>query len=319
MANLKLSISRIKGFRYLNMIRRGKGGAAVFGPGMLQFAKWVVASREDTNLTYDLTDKSITYLAHTIAAVTRTPVSQVIEFIDEARYSHELQEYVISKTLSGPDRERSDAKCQFGRRLGWYALTRILKPSIVVETGIDKGLGAVLLCYGLLRNRQEGFDGKYYGADINQSAGWLLGPPYKDVGTILYGDAIESLKAFSQPIDLFINDSDHSADYEYQEYRTIMGKLSPGSVVLGDNSHCTNKLSLFSDETNRDFIFFREDPLNHWYQGAGIGISFERDATPQKCESARIAGRLAHPRDLSHSAMMDRSRGRDREVVKQGC
>jgi hypothetical protein len=154
----------------------------------------------------------------------------------------------------------------------------------------------------LLRNRQEGFDGQYYGADINRSAGWLLGPPYKDVGTILCGDAIQSLKVFSQPIDLFINDSDHSADYEYQEYRTIMGKLAPGSVILGDNSHCTDKLSMFSHETNRDFIFFREDPLNHWYPGGGIGISFERDATPQRCELARVAGGdSARSGGVSHS------------------
>jgi predicted O-methyltransferase YrrM len=299
MSNLKVSISRIPGFRYANMIRRGTAGAVYVGPRLLQLAKWIFASREDGNFTYDLTDRSIDYLAHTIANVTHTPFPQVVEYIDEARYCHELQEYVVSKTLSSLDRERSDAKCLFGRRLGWYALTRILKPSIVVETGIDKGLGSVLLCYGLLRNRQEGFDGKYYGLDINQHAGWLLGSRYEDVGTILYGDAIESLKAFSQPIDLFINDSDHSADYEYQEYRTIAHKLSPGSVILGDNSHCTNKLSLFSEETNRDFIFFREDPLNHWYSGGGIGISFERDATPHKCELARIAaGGLALPRGL---------------------
>jgi hypothetical protein len=290
MSSLKIQISRFPGFRYPNMIRRGKIGATYFGPRLLQLTKWLFASREDTNFTYDITDASINYLAHTIANVTHISVAQVIEYINEARYCTELQGYVISKTLSSEDRERSDAKCQFGRRLGWYAFTRILKPSVIVETGIDKGLGSVLLCYGLLRNREEGFSGKYYGTDINQSAGWLLGPPYKDVGTILYGDSLESLKSFSQSIDLFINDSDHSAEYEYQEYHTIMNKLSPGAVILGDNSHCTNKLSLFSEETQRDFLFFREDPTNHWYPGAGIGISFERDTTPKRCELAQIDG-----------------------------
>ena len=67
-------------------------------------------------------------------------------------------------------------------------------------------------------------------------------------------------------IGLFINDSDHSADYEYREYRIIEPLLGPDSVVPGDNAHAT--------ETGLNFLFFNEEPLNHWYPGAGIGIAF---------------------------------------------
>jgi len=86
--------------------------------------------------------------------------------------------------------------------------------------------------------------------------------------------SISSLLAFTTKIDLFINDSDHSADYEYNEYSTIKDLIDENSIILGDNSHCTNKLSQFSLENSRDFIFFNEVPLNHWYPGAGIGISY---------------------------------------------
>ena len=100
---------------------------------------------------------------------------------------------------------------------------------------------------------------------------------YANYGCILYGDSIESLKKFDEGmIDLFINDSDHSADYEAKEYDSIANKLSKHAIVLGDNSHATNKLLEFSLETNRHFVFFQEKPLNHWYPGAGIGISFVR-------------------------------------------
>ena len=57
-------------------------------------------------------------------------------------------------------------------------------------------------------------------------------------------------------IDLFVNDSDHSADYEAAEYHTITNKLSEHAVVLGDNSHCTDKLLEFSLKANRRFVFF---------------------------------------------------------------
>jgi predicted O-methyltransferase YrrM len=167
-----------------------------------------------------------------------------------------------------------DLMSPFGRRLGWYAVARAIKPGTVVETGVERGHGAVILCAALMRNATEGHPGRYYGTDINPEAGYLLTEPYSAMGNILYGDSIESLKALDGTIDLFINDSDHSAEYEYREYHTVAHKLSPGAIILGDNAHVTDSLALFARETGRRFIFFREEPKNHWYPGAGIGISF---------------------------------------------
>jgi len=104
--------------------------------------------------------------------------------------------------------------------------------------------------------------------------GKLLDGKYKEDSEILYGDSIKSLEKFKFKIDLFINDSDHSGDYEYLEYKIILNKLSSNAIILGDNSHVTDKLSVFSKENKRKFIFFKEQPLEHWYPGAGIGISF---------------------------------------------
>jgi predicted O-methyltransferase YrrM len=162
----------------------------------------------------------------------------------------------------------------FGRRLGWYAIARAIKPSVIVETGVERGHGAVILCAALMRNTAEGMPGKYYGTDIDPHAGRLLSGPYAAMGRILYGDSIKSLTAMTETIDLFINDSDHSAEYEYREYHVVAPKLSPRALVLGDNAHVTDKLALFARETGRHFLFFREEPRNHWYPGAGIGISF---------------------------------------------
>ena len=98
--------------------------------------------------------------------------------------------------------------------------------------------------------------------------------PYSNFGEILYGDSIESLGKFQERIDLFINDSDHSAKYEYEEYEIIKNKLSSNAFLLGDNSHVTDSLRKFSNRNGRHFLFFREVPKDHWYPGAGIGFSF---------------------------------------------
>jgi hypothetical protein len=94
---------------------------------------------------------------------------------------------------------------------------------------------------------------------------------------VIYGDSIATLREFPEEIDLFVNDSDHSAEYEYREYQAVAGKLGPRAVILGDNSHLTDSLYRFAGETGRCFLFFREEPKDHWYPGAGIGFAFQRE------------------------------------------
>ena len=228
---------------------------------------------ELSNFTYDLTSRNLTELAHVVAVASGRSFTEILGFVAEVRDDEKLHD-----TLYEGLRQRgyaSDAIANpFGRRAGWYAFVRALKPHVVVETGVDRGYGSLVLCAALLANAAEGLPGRYYGTDIDPQAGWLLRGEYAKVGKILYGDSIKSLEALNETVDLFINDSDHSADYEYREYQTIASKLSRNAVILGDNAHVTDKLACYSAEANRSFLFFKEEPKDHWYPGAGIGISF---------------------------------------------
>jgi predicted O-methyltransferase YrrM len=272
----------------INIPRRIIYALSYYVPSLGRIIAWGFGSRETTNYTYDLSDDSLFYLMHTISVVTGVELEVVRGYIAEARTDTKLRETVIAAIRDSKFRYLSDARCEFGRRLGWYAFVRILKPRVVVETGVDKGHGAILLCAALLRNHTDGAAGKYFGTDINPEAGWLLRPPYSEVGSILVGDSIESLRRLPQKIDLFINDSDHSAEYEYREYTTVAEKLSDRAVVLGDNSHVTPMLARFAAECGMQFLHFREVPRDHWYPGCGIGIAYNRAKSSHGTES-RIA------------------------------
>lgn len=272
---MKRILSLLKRIWILNFFRRLYFASRYFNGKYLEILKWGFRSREDTNFTYHLTGENMRYLAHTISVVTDTDYKEIMKFMEEPLSDTELQECILKAVDESPERRYADKEVRFGRRLGWYAFVRAMKPAIVIETGVDKGLGAVLLCAALLRNMEEGKDGRYYGTDINPRAGYFLRGRYKEVGEILYGDSIESLKGISQKIDLFINDSDHSADYEYREYVTIKHLITEKTIILGDNAHSSSKLADFSQETGRNFLFFKEVPLKHWYPGAGIGISYK--------------------------------------------
>lgn len=259
----------------LRRYRRYNMAMSYFKPRLQMIRKWTFNSNEESNFTYRLTDSNLTYLLQMCSVVTGLPIEQLKNYLDEASQNSQLRQHVREVTSQSGLSEWSDKSCEFGRRLGWYLLARATKPKVIVETGIDKGLGALLLNYALIKNAEEGAPGRYFGTDINPHAGYLLSSPYNKFGTILYGDSIESLKGLPDQIDLFINDSDHSADYETNEYRTVENQLSENALILGDNSHTTDCLSKFALRTGRKFLFFKEEPLDHWYPGAGIGICYK--------------------------------------------
>ena len=241
---------------------------------LVALTRWLFTSREVANHTYDLEVSNKRHLAALIAYVLNMDYAAIKGYIDELEADISLTEHITKVTAASPVAAIADGEGRAGRRLGWYAIARATKPKVVVETGVDKGLGACVLAAALIRNRAEGFEGRYYGTDIDSDAGYLLSGKYAEMGEILYGDSVEILTDFDHEIDLFINDSDHSSGYEAKEYATICDKLSDGAIVLGDNSHCTDELFDFSLKNHRRFLFFAEKPANHWYPGAGIGISF---------------------------------------------
>jgi predicted O-methyltransferase YrrM len=254
------------------LIARRKIADHYFLPRLRMIEQWIRQDKENSNFYYDLTDLNKQQLAHFVAAIAETTFEKARGYIEELLQDKELLMHLqTGVSASYPQKEIEVA---YGRRLGWYAVARAQKPKVLIETGVDHGVGACVLAKALIRNAAEGSPGRYYGFDLNPSAGRLLTGPYADVGEMIYGDSIERLTTFPHMIDLFINDSDHNEDFEEREYIAMTPHLSPGATVLSDNSHSTDALGRFARARGMGFLFFREQPKNHWYFGAGIGAAF---------------------------------------------
>lgn len=239
-----------------------------------QIFLWLFRSNEITNFTYDLSPINKQYLISYLTAITNKPFSDIEKYIQEIENDVELKNHIINYTKQSTEQDISDLNPKYGRRIGWYAIVRVKKPKIVIETGVDKGMGSCILTAALMKNTEEGHPGRYYGTDIYPKAGYLLKGKYADFGEILYGDSIESLKKFKGKIDVFINDSDHSPEYEWKEYQIIKNKLSDNAIILGDNTDTNTKLLQYSMDEGRKFLYFQETPSKHWYCGDGIGASY---------------------------------------------
>jgi predicted O-methyltransferase YrrM len=240
----------------------------------LKFAKsWSYKRTEFSNYYYALTPRNRKDLAFLISHICHEPLQKVEEYFSEIENDNLVRD--ILNTFRDKNPELRDSTMKIGRRIGWYAFIRIRKPKFVVETGVHHGVGALVINSALHRNRNEGYPGEYLGTDISPNSGELLVHPFNYKSSIVIDDSITTLESLVTPIDLFINDSDHSAEYEAAEYSSIEQKLSKDAMILGDNSHASDSLRRFSEKTKRNFIFFKEEPSNHFYSGAGIGISFK--------------------------------------------
>ncbi|MEV4120520.1 class I SAM-dependent methyltransferase [Micromonospora sp. NPDC049645] len=238
-------------------------------------ARWLLTSREHHNYTYDLTPLSRGHLAWFVSVVCDIPVKQVRAYLGEIESDDTLRQHLLAAIAASDRRRLADREIRYARRIGWYAIVRATRPAHIVETGVDKGLGSVVLAAALLRNAQEGHPGRVTSLDINPEAGYLARvAPWSEVVDLVIGDSIASIGALDRPVDLFLHDSDHSRAHEKREFDAVEPKLAPGALLLTDNVTSTNVLAEHAERTGRRFLAYRESPANHWYPGDGIGVAW---------------------------------------------
>lgn len=251
--------------------------------------QWTFASKEHYNHTYDLTELNRHYLDSYISVVSGHELALIQKYSKELHEDEELRQLLRARTLASRDRHNCDVEPRYGRRLGWYALVRATKPRVVVETGVDRGLGTAVIAAALRRNAAEGYPGVVHATDIVPECGHLLAEPYKSFCRIWIGDSVETLKQFKDDVDIFLHDSDHRPEYEWAEFLAIKQRLHPASLILSDNSQQTSKLFEFALTLGKAFLYFQDAPKNHWWPGDGIGAAFVPGARTSFSASAEHA------------------------------
>ena len=214
--SLKTKFKESRAYRYYLIPSRFKLAVSYYRKPLKEVLQWTFNSRENTNLTYELEATNKAYLSSFVAAVTRVDVATIRGYLDEIDSDQELRDHIIRLTRSSPFRNVADDQA---RCAGEWAGQRLAGRPLPCSCGNLRGAtgGIRVLAAALKGIKRKDSRGTYFGTDINPQAGYLFEEPYNRQGQILYGDSIESLKGLDREIDLFINDSDHSADYEARE------------------------------------------------------------------------------------------------------
>jgi predicted O-methyltransferase YrrM len=247
-------------------------------------AKYLLFNREIDNFTYELANE--VELAQFLGRTLGITPDEATGYIDELQGDDSLRAAIREHLSHRADRNRT---MPYGRRLGWYAATRARKARTIVETGVHDGLGSTVLLQALKRNAADGFDGRLISFDINPDAGWLIPSDLRSRHELHVGNSLDLMVPAldGREVNLFIHDSDHRYGHETAEFEAILEVASQGAVLISDNAHAGTAFRDFCERHRLRFHLFMEVPVDHFYRGAGIGLTLMdsiRDREPNATE-----------------------------------
>lgn len=130
-----------------------------------------------------------------------------------------------------------------------YAALRLLRPSVVIETGCSTGWTSALMLLALHRNQH----GHLHSIDLRPVSGrrsmdwtmpealepgFLVPHELRDRWTLTLGDARVELPKLLQQlghVDTFYHDSDHTYEHMMWEYTTVWPHLAPSGLLISDD------------------------------------------------------------------------------------
>ncbi len=144
---------------------------------------------------------------------------------------------------------------QFRAPFELYALVRLLRPDHIVETGVSSGVSSAHFLLGVRRNHH----GTVHSIDLpllqrgprfsarespvaippGRSSGWAIPASLKVGWDLRIGQSEALLPGLVDEIDsvgIFLHDSRHTPAHLTFELTTVRPKLTPGAIVLADNT-----------------------------------------------------------------------------------
>ena len=129
----------------------------------------------------------------------------------------------------------------------FYALVRLLRPQVVVETGIASGVSSTFFLTAMEKNGI----GRLFSIDLplpnerlvpqGLSTGWIVPDEVRGRWEVRLGDARTELPAlFKQlpTVDFFYHDSEHSYEHMSWEYSLAYPFIRPGGLLISDDVTC---------------------------------------------------------------------------------
>jgi predicted O-methyltransferase YrrM len=138
-------------------------------------------------------------------------------------------------------------------------ISKLVKPSYILEIGTYTGYSALCLAEGLAPN------GKLFTLDVNPELEDLVNQYIEEAGyrnriQMIIGDAYQLIRTLPHSFDLVFIDADKSSYSKY--FDLLIDKLNPGGIILADNVLWSGKIidekSLSKDKDTQSIDAFNK-------------------------------------------------------------
>lgn len=144
-----------------------------------------------------------------------------------------------------------------------YVVVRLLKPTLLVETGVGAGISSTYILQALRLNGR----GKLYSIDLPDQtglSGWAVPDKLRGYWDLRLGSSKDLMPALlheTGPIEMFLHDSDHSYENMMFEFRTVWPFLKNHGLFLAHDVGRNDALFDFCHETGISWLKVRTFPV----------------------------------------------------------
>lgn len=252
-------------FSKINVYMRYKKKRIILG------LKWIFTGKEISNFTYEI--NNINEILHTCQIITNAEIETLDQILNEINFENkDFRDFFSDEFYKD-----NNNKNIFGRRMLWYILARYLKPELIIESGMDSGLGSTLMIYAQYKNSQEQkkLNFEFIGIDILQKKNFIFNFENQNFlkYKFVFDDSLKFLSNFnSKKKIMYISDAEHNYEFELKEFDLIKKNLCNNSIIISDNN--SGSLSKFSIQNKKKLVYFHEKSKNFWYGGAVSSVSY---------------------------------------------
>ena len=142
-----------------------------------------------------------------------------------------------------------------------YITTRILKPEIVIETGVFEGHSSFSILSALEKNNK----GFLYSIDLpspflppEKQSGWIVPEHLRKRWDLRLGkssDLLLGLLEDVKKVDIFLHDSEHSYENMYWEYKAAWGYIRKGGLLLSHDISQNAAFRDFAKHVSEDYYY----------------------------------------------------------------
>jgi Methyltransferase domain len=266
---LRASARRLNRLRWsskLSNVRHARPGGTA---GALDKVGYVLLAPELGDHSFDITDQL--GMARFLGDALSVPQDEALAALDEAGRDQVLREdYARRRRLAlVPWRMR------LSQRTLWWALVRLRKPKLVVETGVWYGLGSAVILRALELNAKEGHEGRLLSFDPDPTGGWLVPDRLESRWTWVRATSEEALESclFGKKVDLFIHDTPSDYERERYEFRVALRHAAPDAVLFSANGRNTPALEEICGEAGLPYHHYAYLPDRHFYVTRGVSLT----------------------------------------------